>query len=148
MVADQSRLIWVEVAESASKDDPTWPEKLEAELPHFLWACRAAYQKLCPHHGDIAVGEQTVELRKLAADAFEQNYHDIFNRFFVAEQGSKVIAAVVARLLDTAKLNNQEKADFKAWMERTHKVKFGRTNKERFYIGLRLRQGVALEPGG
>jgi hypothetical protein len=148
MVADQSRLIWVEVAESQNKDDPAWPNKLEAELPHFLWACKASYEKLCPHHGDIKVGEQTIERNKLAADAFEQRYHDLFNRYFEAQPGNKVLAAQVALRLHHAKLNNQEMADFKAWMDRTHKVKFDRTNKERFYMGLRLREGVVLDPGG
>src|SRR5207248_920067 len=91
--ADLSRLMYIEVAESKNKDDPTWTERLRAELPAFLNACREKYESLCPRHGNIRTNDASKALREGAAVSFEEHFYDVFDTFFIAKPGSSVPAA-------------------------------------------------------
>lgn len=136
--SDLSRVIYIEVAESKSKDDPTWAARLEEELPAFLFACRETYNRCCPHHGDIKLSDRTKELLGQAAIAFEERYHDIFERNFKHRPGAEAAASVVSERLREAGLNNNDISDFKAWMDRTYGVKYDIRNNGRFYVNLML----------
>lgn len=68
----------------------------------------------------------------------EQHFLDAFETFFTPAPAAKLVAARVNQCLREARLNNNEQADFKAWMERTHGVKHSRTKTERLYNGIRL----------
>lgn len=58
--------------------DPSWEEKLKAELPYFLYKCREDYKKYCPNHSDIIlpavmqnrIQDECAELSKQIFDAF------------------------------------------------------------------------------
>jgi hypothetical protein len=58
--------------------DPSWEEKLEAELPQFLYKCCQDYARYCPKHSDIIlpqamqdrIQEECAELNKLVFDDF------------------------------------------------------------------------------
>lgn len=58
--------------------DPSWEEKLETELPQFLYKCRQDYAKYCPKHSDIIlpqsmqdrIQEECAELNKIVFDDF------------------------------------------------------------------------------
>lgn len=140
LAADQSRLIWIEVAESKNKDDPGWSARLEKELPAFLYSCREAYKAHCPNGGDIKPSDRTIELGHVAAELFEQRYNDLFETHFEKDPESKVPAARVAEVLKQAGLtSNEELGNFRQWMQRVHGIEYKKTNEGRFYIGIRLR---------
>ncbi|ACL63383.1 ATPase-like protein [Anaeromyxobacter dehalogenans 2CP-1] len=134
--ADRSRIIYVEVAESASKDDPTWEERLKAQLPGFLWSCKATYERVCAHHGDIPVSEQTKAMLDEAAVAFEEQFHDIFDAHFSEAPGEAAPAKPVATILRGYGMNNNQINDFKAWMGRVHRVVYRPRKDGRVYEGL------------
>ena len=138
-VADTSRMILIEVAPTETKDDPTWAARLKAELPAFLWACREVYQALCPKHGNIPIAETTKELLEDATVAFEETSHDIFDVYFEVAPGEKVAAKVVANILESKGMSNDQKGDFKAFLERKHGVKYARTGEGRWYVGMRAK---------
>lgn len=58
--------------------DPSWEDKLEAELPQFLYKCRQDYAKYCPKHSDLIlpqsmqnrIQEECAELNKIVFDDF------------------------------------------------------------------------------
>jgi hypothetical protein len=136
--ADSSRMIYIEVSPSKNIDDPTWSKRLENELPAFLHACKQKYQQVCPHGGDIQLSTKSQELRDEAAGAFEERYHEIFDSNFQAVSGQLMPAGDLSRRLRGLGFNNNEIADFKAWMERTHGVRTRRTNSGRFYEGIKF----------
>ncbi len=136
--ADKSRIIYIEVAESTSKDDPGWEDRLKAELPGFLWSCRETYRRVCPHHGDIPLSSRTKELLDNVATGFEDEFHNIFEACFKAVPGEKTPAKEVALRLKERLKTNEQVSDFKAWMERVHRVCYRKTNEGRFYLGLAL----------
>ena len=136
--SDGSRMLYIEVAESSTKDDPTWRDRLADELPGFLWACREVYGTLCPHHGDIRIGEGSKMLREDAAAAFEERFHNIFEADFRADPAASTPAIQVGRRLDEHRLTPREAGDFKQWMEREHGIKRRRSSAGRVYVGLTL----------
>jgi putative DNA primase/helicase len=142
--ADQSRMILIEVAPSKEKDDPSWASRLETELPAFLFSCQEVYARLCPRRGDIRVSDRSKELQEAAAAAFEERFHDVFDRYFVVDGSATTEAARVRAVLqEDAKFSNHEIGDFKAWVERTHGVKYRVTKTERRYSGLAIRPRTA-----
>lgn len=58
--------------------DPSWEDKLVAELPYFLFKCKISYAKYCPHDSDLIlpmsmqnrIQQECVELNKQIFDAF------------------------------------------------------------------------------
>ena len=58
--------------------DPSWEEKLKAELPHFLYKCRQDYAVYCPRDSDLVLPDfmqeriqtECVELNKIVFDDF------------------------------------------------------------------------------
>jgi len=136
--ADQSRMIFIEVAASKSTDDPTWTTRLRTELPAFLWACKVAYAERCPKGGDISISDKSEALKAKIAVEFEERFHDVFEERFIADPNCATEAKFVSAALRAEGLNNNEIADFKAWMARMHGVVFKPTNKVRLYRGLRL----------
>lgn len=58
--------------------DPSWEDKLVAELPYFLFKCSISYAKYCPHDSDLIlpmsmqnrIQQECVELNKQIFDAF------------------------------------------------------------------------------
>lgn len=131
--ADASRMLYIEVAESKSKDDPTWESRLRTELPAFLYSCQSVYARACPHHGNIPLSQKSRELRDDAIAAFEEQHAALFDTNFTVTPGSKTPANKVARRLRDLGLSNNQMNDFKVWMERVHNVKAGRSNSVRFY---------------
>ena len=136
--SDGSRMLYIEVAESSTKDDPTWRDRLAVELPGFLWACRKVYGTLCPHHGDIRIGDGSKTLREDAAAAFEERFHNIFEADFRADPAASTPAIQVGKRLDEHRLTHHEAGDFKQWMEREHGIKRKRSSAGRVYVGLAL----------
>lgn len=136
--ADRSRIIYIEVAESEEKDDPTWEDRLKTELPGFLWACKRIYESACPHHGDIPLSAQTRGLLDEATMAFEEQFHDIFDGNFKEAPGESTSAKFVLKVLREHSLNNDRISDFKAWVERAHRVKYRPTKTGRLYEGMAL----------
>jgi hypothetical protein len=80
--ADLSRLIYLKVAPSLVKDDPTFEQRLIDEYPHFVAHCLADYQELAPKHGLIALPSALdAQAEDLAAD-FEQEFELVFSKTF------------------------------------------------------------------
>lgn len=140
--SDRSRVLYIEVAESQRKDDPTWRDRLKQELPGFLWACRQTYDRLCPHHGDIQVSDASKALVSGAAESFEDNWENIFEANFGLDPKARVSALLFATRLRSERLNTHEVADFKTWLERRHGIKQSRDGKGRFYIGIKVLHAV------
>jgi hypothetical protein len=137
--ADVSRMIYIEVAPSETKDDPTWGERLCAELPHFLWRCRAVYEDVCPHHGNIPLAESTKRLIAETAMSFEDEFYDIFEAHFEVAPGESVPAREVAEILRSKRLDNNRIADFKQFAMRCFNVGYKSTKSGRVYIGVRMK---------
>ena len=136
--ADTSRVIYIEVAESKSKNDPNWSDQLEAELPGFLFACRKEYERLCPNHGDIQINDTSSNLINEAASAFEEDFYGVFEECFKHVKEAKTEAKHVRNLLKDRRFDNNKIGDMKQWMERTHGIKYRRTKEGRFYENLAL----------
>jgi len=145
--SDRSRMLYIEIAESKRKDDPTWRSRLMGELPGFLWMCRLIYQRLCPHHGDLPLTDTTRALQDERAASFEQKFQDFFDENFVFAQGAKLTASIVSKRARAEHLSDNEISDFKQWMERTHGINYRRTNCERYYENLaEARKELPLPP--
>jgi phage/plasmid-associated DNA primase len=117
--ADTSRIIYIEVAPTSTKDDPDWKERLTLELPQFLWACHEAYQAFCPRGGDIALSERTRALTQDSVASFEERFLDVFEANFKAEPGARTKAASVMDVLRRQGWSNNEIGDFKTWLHQS-----------------------------
>jgi hypothetical protein len=146
--SDRSRVLYIEVAESTTKDDPTWRDRLKDELPGFLWACRQTYERLCPHHGDIQISDASKALVSGAAESFEDHWEDIFEASFVLDPKNRVPAVRFAADLEKHHLSSHDVSDFKTWLERSHGIKQRRSSDGRFYDGIRIRTWNDLLPVG
>jgi hypothetical protein len=138
--ADQSRMILIEVAETPTRDDPGWSQRLKNELSAFLYSCRKAYERLCPRGGDIVVSETTVALREDAALDNEADFERIFSLGFEVVAEARTSAKEVSNRLREMELTDPLKVGaFRQWMERTHGVKRGRSGaRGRYYTNLAL----------
>lgn len=67
-----------------SSGDPSWEEKLKAELPQFLYKCRNDYAKYCPRHSDII-------LPKIMQDRIQEDCAELNNLVFTDFLGTCVI---------------------------------------------------------
>ncbi len=141
--SDKSRLLYIEVAPAKNTDDPGWGRRLQEQLPGFLYDCRLAYRSQCPNGGDILVSDRTKALSQEAAASLEEEFAALFEDNFKVDPSGRVDAAIMVARLKSARLNNHQPGDFKAWMERTHGVKAARTNSKRFYTGISLRDVLA-----
>jgi putative DNA primase/helicase len=145
--ADQSRLILIRVAPSKNRDDPEWPTRLEAELPAFLWACQESYVRLCPNHGKIRISAASEELKKSIAAEAEEQFADVFEKYFVAQPGGRLSASMMTLVLTryagfTAR-DSIRLGDFKSWMKRTHNVEYKNSNSDRRYEGVVIKPEMA-----
>lgn len=137
--ADLSRLILMPVAPSPVKDDATWPQRLVEELPAYLYACREAYGVLCPGHGKITLSAAMLDLVKERAEEFEDEFQVFFDRYYVKEEGASTSAGTVqddAKDTWNAKAD-QKLSDFKEWIVRTNKGRYGKSGSVRRYNGFR-----------
>lgn len=143
--ADQSRLVWIQVAPSKNTNDPNWSVRLRAELPAFLWACREAYNKLCADCGDIATMAETKALALEASEADELVYRDLMESCFVLDSKASVTGDEFRKVLKFY-LNGSAKtqADFVLWLVRTHKVEKVRKHQGYVYAGIKLKKDAGV----
>lgn len=143
--ADMSRCFYVKVAESKTKDDPAWRDRLRAELPGFLAACQQHYRELCPHGGKIRLSEASRELRAEAAADFESEFEEVFGEVFCKDDKAEMPAFQFRQLLKDAGFDDQKIHDFKLWMQRKHGITRHRTAAGAFYPGLKSVKDVMLQ---
>lgn len=122
--ADKSRCLLIDVKPSEVTDDPTWPSKLEAELPGFLWACQEQYRARCPHGGKIELSAESVALRDEVITDAESKFTEIFEVYFVKDDSVELPAHLVRQVLAQAGMrSDQEVRDFKAYLQRVYGIK-------------------------
>ncbi len=139
---DKSRVIIIEVSESRTKDDPTWAEKLRAELPALLGDAAEAYRRLCPHHGNIRLPEEISQrLDDFAAD--EALPHDalmdeLFEVDYDADRSRFVKGIELSRVMEHRYRHNAKKQreEFTIFLETRHKIFKMRGNQCFFFRGL------------
>jgi hypothetical protein len=136
--ADTSRIIYVEVAPTKTKDDPEWEKRLTTELPQFLWECRKAYQALCPRGGDIDLSEKTKELTLDSVASFEEPYLELFEAHFKFEAGTRTRASDVGTILKNQGLSTNDMGAFKAWLHQCKGVDYKNRHEGRFYLNLAI----------
>lgn len=138
--ADTSRLIHLKLEEGEVKDDPTWKDRLKAELPYFLWACREVYKAKCPHHGKIALHESTKEHVENASGVTEEKFEEIAESRLIIGEG---LTSTVKQFHDLCKeegfRDNFEVGNFKVFLRRKGIVlKRPGGNKPRLYYGMNI----------
>lgn len=116
--ADMSRLIYLEVNPSQTKDDPEWEEKLKNELPQFLHHCREVYKMKCSHHGDIQISQNSQQLLQDCADAAEERWEVILEEKFVLQPDACLPASEFIQICDSIKLTSQDVGNFKSYLGR------------------------------
>jgi putative DNA primase/helicase len=138
--ADTSRIIYIEVAPTESKDDPDWHGRLVSELPQFLWACRKTYETHCPRGGDIILSERTKELTGDSVASFEEPFLDLFDTHFEVQQGARTEAGKVLAILRSQGKSNDMIAGFKSWLHQSKGVKYKNAHEGRFYVNLAIKK--------
>jgi hypothetical protein len=118
--ANSSRLLRVDVDKRLS-DEAGWEDKLEQEMPYFLYACRAAYQELCPDHGAIRLGTKAKKLITESATADSQ-WDEILQHVRIGETES-CEAGTFQALCRQYRLSNTEIGYFKAYLLKKYGVK-------------------------
>lgn len=133
--------------------DPSWEEKLETELPQFLYKCRQDYAKYCPKHSDIIlpqsmqdrIQEECAELNKLVFD-------DFLSTCIILGGTREITDAQFRDVWNTWKEENLERYEvpktelsFQNLIEHMSKLGY-KTTMRKFQNGKRLRvwAGVAL----
>lgn len=143
--ADTSRLMVIGVAENnINKDDPNWWERLQSELPYFLYRCSLIYEDKCPKHGKISLSNETMTRVWEATEGFETKWEDIIARNieFGPEMQSNVEEWM--RLCRDERLDNHEMGNLKDYLKRKPGVFIGRrrehgSEKKMKYSGFRIR---------
>lgn len=133
--------------------DPSWEEKLETELPQFLYKCRQDYAKYCPKHSDIIlpqsmqdrIQEECAELNKIVFD-------DFLSTCIILGGTREITDAQFRDVWNTWKEENLERYEvpknelsFQNLIEHMSKLGY-KTTMRKFQNGKRLRvwAGVAL----
>jgi hypothetical protein len=157
-IADMRRAIYCELAAipagTAVLSAADYGRRLWTEGPHFLWKCKAAWER-CAGSGVIEV--DLCALEELI-EANEEGWDDLFKRNFelVQEPDRSVEVRTFTSPPDflavcrIEKLDNQTVRVFKAWMERRKGVRIVRIGertaefdgRERRYVGLKVRDEV------
>jgi hypothetical protein len=149
--ADMSRLILLHVT-PPTKIDPAWEEELQEQLPHFLYACREVYERICPLHDEIAVNEVTKELVSGVIAESEEMFAALFDALFTQNSHCSVSGAEMKAAIQGSRwarsMTPCKQGDFKRWMERERSVVVSRTRDGVKYDGVFLKQQHLLEPKG
>lgn len=133
--------------------DPSWEDKLETELPQFLYKCRQDYAKYCPKHSDIIlpqsmqdrIQEECAELNKIVFD-------DFLSTCIILGGTREITDAQFRDVWNTWKEENLERYEvpktelsFQNLIEHMSKLGY-KTTMRKFQNGKRLRvwAGVAL----
>lgn len=145
--ADTSRIIYIEVAPTKTKDDPEWEARLSNELPQFLWSCRNAYKTLCPKGGDIVLSDRTNQLTSDSVASFEEPFLDLFERHFKFLAGAKTRASEVGNILNQNGYSTNEMGFFKAWLHQCRGVEYKSLHEGRFYLNLAILDNGSTQRG-
>ena len=139
--ANKSRLLYIKVAESKNKDDPTFVARLNQEIPFFLFECRNYYYQLCPHNANILYNEIVKENIFESTNNFEDENQFLFNKFFKIDEFGVTSSDELWECLNTIKQFNNPyaKSNFKKWLETNMGIKVKRTGNSRVYTGMSLK---------
>lgn len=142
--ADTSRLIHLKLEQGKIKDDPTWADRLRAELPYFLHACRKVYGAKCLHHGKISLSESTKEHVEDASGTTESKYEEIAESRIIFGEG---LTASVKQFHDLCKdeevRDNFEVGNFKTYLRRKGvTLRRPGTGRPRLYYGMNITSRV------
>lgn len=142
--ADLSRLIRIDVEPSENRDDPTWEDKLNAELPYFLFTCREVYQQICPHGGQIRVSEKTQNLVADSAIEMQEPLQEIFDKHFEIADGEEISASALRTTLKDEFKSEDQFRNFKKFLYDRYKIKRTRVRKDdgsrpHCYVGIKLK---------
>lgn len=139
--ADKSRLLRLDVGESANKDDETWPARLMKEMPYVLYDCQKMYGLLCPHHGNIKLSALTKAKIEESTHSLEERWQIMVEKHFRIIPGAEVSMREWGDVLEMERLsgNTRDIGELKTYLERTHNiVRTRRATGERdyFYPGI------------
>jgi len=150
--ADVSRVIPLRVSASNTVDDPKWSEKLYEQLPQFLWKCRDTYQRICAHHGNFRLDDETMA----TIDDLASSYEDDFES---AVQDNLVFTGNVADRVNRPELNKKLRdramgyawsepkiIAFRSYLERVHKAGTMKSNGTYYYSGCHRKGEKAANP--
>ena len=134
-LSDLRRIIFCEIKPIPGSQDPFYEEKLWAEGGHFIMQCIELYKSLCPNHEVIPVDES---LARDLAEENEMEYQTIFDKLFIVQDGSHVIAEDYQNALRQEFYTRDERTKFTTWVTKVKKyARYDRTGGRK-YKGIRV----------
>lgn len=133
--------------------DPSWEDKLETELPQFLYKCRQDYAKYCPKHSDIILPQSMQD--RIQEDCAELNkivFDDFLGTCIILGTSGKITDAQFRDVWNTWKEENLERYEvpktelsFQNLIEHMSKLGY-KTAMRSFQNGKRVRvwEGISL----
>jgi hypothetical protein len=157
--ADISRLLPINVAPTTSTNDPSWATRLKAELPHFLWACREAYTRLCPNHGNLPIDQATLDMVEDFADSYEEEFQLVVaDRLAVTGVYTDRVnrSELHKKLMDPSLglgWSNGKVRAFRSFLKNKYNIGTVKVQGHYFYTGLKMslpgtKASMSLIPGG
>lgn len=146
--ADTSRLIRIDMKENRiNKDDPHWADKLREQLPHFLWDCRLAYERLCVGHGKIALTDETSNLVMESTVGTESHFADIVEERMIRGSGRETTSKNFRALCQEERLDDMRMGNFKAYLAREYQIYSKRQmDKENKGVKVTMYHGFSIRP--
>jgi hypothetical protein len=146
--ADMSRLMRIQVDQGPVTDDPTWESQLHEQMPQFLYACKAAYETLCPNHGQIQVNEMTRTLNEISAEDLAMPFYQLLDKYFVIDTKGRIpCREFFETLMKDQYRTTADIKNFKRFLLDTYGVRrIQSTDGKRYYAGIALKKGLVRIP--
>ena len=136
--ADTSRAVVLRVAESVSKSDAQWEDRLRREVPAFLSSCLQRYREVCPGRAEIPCAQETQQATKDAASESEAETEVIADDLVLVGRGrSCSLGALRILARQNHRLSRFECDDLVRWL----KVNRGVVQKGTELVGCSLKGG-------